>query len=257
MRRKAICMVVAIFILFLVHDAHAKRPLTVKVGEGDTVVSFIAGCAEVMPTGTTEWNSLGVNSVLVSGDQVRTQDKSRIEITLPDQSVLRFAENTRFRVIKMDVSTEMKKRNVNVDVILGRTWANVSKTLGVTSSFELSSENAVAGVRGTIYRMNVYEDKSALVRVYDGEVAVSGGGEIKGTDPLSKMYTQPHKIEGPKPVPGPRRVSMEEWTYIIRSMQQIRIRADGVAETPRSFSDAEDKNDWVDWNRTRDNIVKR
>jgi hypothetical protein len=98
----------------------------------------------------------------------------------------------------------------------------------------------------------VDHDQSALVRVYDGEVSVSGGTAAAGVQIPAPIYTKPHKVEGPKPVPGPRKVTMEEWTYIIKSMQQIRIGADGVAEAPRDFTEAEDRNDWVDWNKKLD-----
>jgi hypothetical protein len=124
--------------------------------------------------------------------------------------------------------------------------------LGIKRKFEVSSDNAVAGVRGTVYRMNVQEDKSALVRVYDGEVAVSGGSKPPdaGEQTLGK---KPTRIAGPKPIAGPQKITMEEWTVLLRSMQQISIRSDGVADKPREFTEQEDRDEWVDWNKQRDN----
>lgn len=255
MNKRTICTLILIFVVAIVGNALAKRPVTVTISKGDARVALIDGTAELMPAGETAWTPLEPNAMLKSGDQVRTGPHSRMELILPDSSRLRFADNTRFRIMNIDVSDEAEERNVKVHVVMGKAWANVSKTLGVKSNFELSSENAVAGVRGTVYRMNIYNDQSALVRVYDGKVAVSGGGEPQTEKGLpSPIYTTPQKVEGPKPIPGPRKVSMEEWVYIVSSMQQIRIGADGVAEKPRTFTEEEDKDSWVDWNKERDAV---
>ena len=252
MKVRIIYAVIFFLLFFALHDVSARKPATVTIQKGDARVTLIDGSAEIMIAGTNTWEALEVGDRLSDGDQIKTGPESRIELVLPDDSRLRFADNTRFKIKKLDVCPEEQKRDVKIDVVLGRTWANVSKSLGITSNFELSSENAVAGVRGTVYRMNVYDDKSALVRVYDGKVAVSGGETPKAAERQQQIYTKPHKIEGPKPIPGPVKVTMEEWVYIIKSMQQIRIRADGVAEEPRDFTEEEDKNDWVDWNKERD-----
>ncbi|HEU20716.1 MAG TPA: hypothetical protein ENO00_15275 [Deltaproteobacteria bacterium] len=255
MNKKTICALIVIFVIVVVGNGFAKRPVTVTVSKGDARVALIDGTAELMAAGETVWAPLEQNTMLKNGDQVKTGPLSRIELILPDSSRLRFADDTQFRIMNIDVSDETEERNIQVHVVLGKTWANVSKKLGVKSNFELSSENAVAGVRGTVYRMNVYDDQSALVRVYDGKVAVSGGGEYPAGKGLpSPIYTTPQKVEGPKPIPGPRKVSMEEWVYIVASMQQIRIGADGVAEEPRSFTEGEDRDSWVDWNKERDSV---
>lgn len=231
-------------------DGLAKRPVTVDIGGNEAKVSFLEGTAEAMKSGEQTWTALCAGDLVGPGGEIRTGPDSRMEILLKDGSILRFADKTRLKLAALAVDEDAGTREVKVDVLLGRTWANVSRTLGVQSGFEIASENAVAGARGTIYRMNVYEDQSALVRVYDGSVAVS-----RPPQPVAPPFAPvgpPTKVEGPKPVPGPTKVSMEEWVFIVKSMQQIRIGADGVAEEPREFTTAEDKNDWVDWNKERD-----
>ena len=245
---------VVFFILFgLSTEVTGKRPVTLRIAAGETEVTLIEGFAQVMRAKTKDWISLKIGDSLRDGDQVHTGINSRMELMLPDNSVLRFADNTRFQIVHIGVSEEHKKRNVKIDITLGRTWANVSKMLGVKSDIEISCENAVTGIRGTVYRMNVYEDKSALVRVYDGNVFV--GSRVGEKKEVPGEITHPYKIEGPRKVPGPRKVTVEEWTYIIRSMQQIRVRSDGWAEKPRTFTNEEDMNEWVDWNKKRDVAV--
>lgn len=223
-----------------------------KIGSGEAKVALLDGTASVVPKGEDEWHPLKVGGILKGGDLVHTGSKSKLEIVLHDNTLLRFADNTRFKILQIDCGEKSKITNVKIHLTLGRTWANVSRTLGVKTKFELSCENAVAGVRGTVYRMNVSDDKSVLVRVYDGGVYVTGRGKV--IEP-PKTIKAPHKIQGPTPVPGPEKVTLEEWTYIIKSMQQIRIRGDGTAEKPRDFTVEEDRNDWVDWNRSRDSLL--
>ena len=110
--------------------------------------------------------------MLKAGDQVSTGPDSKMELALPDGSLLRFAENTKFKVVGIDMDMSAGRRIAQVNVALGKTWAKVNKGLGVKPNIEVSCENAVAGVRGTVYRMNVEQDKSVLLRVYEGEVSV-------------------------------------------------------------------------------------
>lgn len=250
MRRTALIgMLMVTLCLMLPSAALAqKKPITVKVGKGEVRVLYTEGTVQVLLKGDRGLRALKVNDALRGGDEVNLGKKSRLELVMTDQSILRFADETRFKIMQ---APDAEVNDVKIHMAVGRTWANVSKAMGVKRKFEISCDNAVAGVRGTVYRMNVNEDKSALVRVYDGEVAVSGVS--KSMDMGEQVFgKKPTKIAGPKPVAGPHKITMEEWTVLLRSMQQISIRSDGTSDKPREFTEQEDRDDWVDWNKQRD-----
>lgn len=243
-------LMAAVFVAGPYTDADARDPVTIKVGKEGVKITILDGTAKALSPGQRDWQAVRLNDVVHGGDEVFTGAKSRMEIAMPDGSRMRFAEKTRFILQRMDPGDEKKGKNVRVHVVVGRTWANVMKATTGRSVFEISCNNAVAGVRGTIYRMNVNEDKSALVKVYDGTVEVSRWTGLPSKEPLSAG--PPKKVAGPTPVPGPKKVSMEEWTFILSSMQQISINADGTTEKPKNFDAQEDLDDWVLWNKSQD-----
>lgn len=215
------------------------------------VVTRLDGNASVFAKGAKKGTSLKKNDKIMKGQEVKVGEMSRIELKYPDGTVMRFAERS---VIKMDdISYDSKTQNkkVRVDLGGGKLWANVKKLVTADSKVEVKTVNAVAGVRGTVYRVNVDEDNSAMVKVYDGAVNVTGVPK-EGAKP-SGEFTAPVPVAGPQEVPPPyHEVSMEEWTVIVKSMQQITISPQGVASKPQDFTPQQDMDDWVKWNQERD-----
>jgi len=232
--------------------AEARRAAILAIGTGEATVSLLTGGAEVQEKAQGAWSGLKIKDRLEEGDRVRTGTGARMELLLPDNSRVRFSGDSEFNVVRMVGGGQATSRDVKVHVALGKAWSNVTQTLGVKGSFEMSCDRAVTGVRGTVYRMNVGKDRSALIRVYDGAVYVTGGGKALEKP---KPVGPPTKIDGPKPIPGPHKVTMEEWTVILKSMQQVRIGADGIPEKPREFTEAEDRDEWVEWNQARDREI--
>jgi len=256
MKRKQIILLgVAALVLgiCLAAEVAAYRPLTVGIaGSGKVQVQLLEGAAWVMAESKPPWRTVRQGDVLQVGDEVQTGPKARLECLLPDRSCVRFADNCRFILVRLDAEPA-KPRDIRVQMAVGRAWANVAKAIGAKGSFEIATRNAVAGVRGTVYHLNVHEDKSVLVRVYDGTVVVIGGSKQTEAPPL---VGPPQKVAGPKSIPGPQKVSMEEWTFIIKAMQQIYVRSDGTAEQPHDFTAQEDRDAWVEWNLMRDAALK-
>lgn len=248
MRGKNLSLLLFLFVLLWPWPADAIRATKVNIGGGEAIISYLDGAARIMPAGRDVAVTLKINDKLAAGAEVNTGVKTKLELILPDKSRLRFADNSRFKLVQMEAG-EAEPREITVHLAIGKAWANVSKAVGGNSNFALTCENAIAGVRGTVYRLDVSENKSALVRVYEGAVAVAGGGKMLEAP---KVVGPPQKIAGPQPIAGPKPVSMAEWNFIIKAMQQIVIRGDGTPEQPKTFTEQEDRDAWVEWNRARD-----
>lgn len=215
------------------------------------VVTRLNGNASVFTRGGKAGKPLKKNDKIMKGQEVKVGEKSRIELKYPDGTVMRFAERSTIKIDDITYDGKTQSKKVKVDLGGGKLWANVKKLVTADSKVEVKTVNAVAGVRGTVYRVNVDEDNSAMVKVYDGSVAVAGvpkeGAKAPG------QFTAPVPVAGPQEVPPPyHEVSMEEWTVIVKAMQQITISPQGVASKPQDFTPQEDMDDWVKWNQERD-----
>jgi hypothetical protein len=217
------------------------------------------GRAEVLSKGQTAWTLLTVGSVLSIDDEVRTGEKARIEIQLPDRSILRFDQQTAFKMKTIFFDAQEGSRDVKVEMGSGKTWANVRKVFGSKKTFEVASANAVAGVRDTIWRMNVGSDRSTLVRVYEGSVEVYNPFVRPDYKPEEGGFKAPQEVQGPKEVPRPyEEVSKEQWEQIVLTqMMQVVIPPTGKPGEPVAFSAEEDqREEWVRWNQERDKEIR-
>jgi len=225
------------------------------------VVTALDGEASLVGRNMHTVRKLAVGQSLSAGAMIKVGDRSRLEIKLPDGSFLRFDAASVFELKELSVDSKNRTRNISVDMVMGKIWATVSRLFSGKSRFDVSIKTTTAGVRGTVFRVNVNSDESALIKVYDGAVEVKGHAVATSHDRNGPLVpgrvSQPHPVAGPTPVQGPHPVSMEEWVYTLKAMQQIMIRPDGTATKPFSFSFLEDLNNWVEWNRARDKALGR
>lgn len=179
---------------------------------------------------------------------ITTGSNEKVELIINRESVIRLKENTCMTVEKFrDKGDEEKTR---LECGSGTIWTKVKKFKDKICRFELSLPTAIAGVHGTVYQVSVNPDDDSEVKVYSGEVAVSGKNE---------EHSQPdglREVSGPSEVAGPTEVSMESWVHIIRSMSKISISKDGEAGETVSFS-KDPENKWEKWNEQRDTRIAR
>ena len=207
-------------------------------------VTFVAGEATRSAAGKTE--KLAVGGAVFEGDVLETQKRTRLEVKLADQSVVRLGPSSKANVQVAAFGKTVEERKVSAKLLVGKVWANVAKAVGGEQRFEVQTENAVAGVRGTTFRVDAATDRSVVVRVYSGTVAVASG-------PLPRPEHQAAGKTERRQIAGPQQVSREQWERIVTSMMQVRVSSEGVPTEPETFALAAAGNDeWEEWNRSRD-----
>lgn len=228
-----------------------SKAATIQLDSGKALVTVLEGTATRVQKGSTEAQAVFQGDFLFEGDRVETGKDSRIELKLPDGSFIRYSESTTFELVSAAYDAPKKQRSINISMIIGKTWAKVARLFGRRGRFSVTTRTAVAGVRGTVYRLNVNQDDSVMIKVYWGEVVVKNREKAQAAA-QPEQFKEPTPVAGPHPIAGPHPVSMEEWTYIVKALQQINIRPDGTVEKPFRFDIKKDINDWVLWNQKRD-----
>ncbi len=106
----------------------------------------------------------------------------------------------------------------------GSLWTKVKKLLG-DAKYEVKTERAVAGVRGTIFRIDADAlVKSAkgrhatLVRVTEGVVRVNPSKSAAATMKTAKPPAAPKGER--KEVPGPKEITADEWEAKFLDLQK-------------------------------------
>jgi ferric-dicitrate binding protein FerR (iron transport regulator) len=226
-------------------------PFQSRAEEDAAIVTKLEGTAHVYVKNHKKGTVLHQGDRVRKGQEIKVGDRSRIELRFPDGTVMRFAERSKVKMDDLHYDTKTQEKNVRVDFGGGKLWARVKKLFTPDSKVEVKTVNAVAGVRGTVYRVNVDEDNSATVKVYDGTVYVAG--RQQGSAEAAAPTGAPVEVQGPHEVPPPyHQVTMEEWTVIVKSFQQVTISPQGVASKPEDFNPQQDMDDWVKWNQERD-----
>ena len=205
------------------------------------------------------WSRAKPNQPVFPGNIIRTQPKSRCEITLTGGGKVRIGENSELELNDADVKPMVK--NFNANLKKGNVWVSAKAAFGEKKNIAIRTPTAVAAIRGTKYRARAGDDESS-VKVYDGKVDVNqaknyieerkekikGFGQ-SGSGGAPKFTLGPvTEIKAPTQVSGPFEVTLEEWVTLAEGMQ-INIRSDGKYHM-FEFDKAKDGEDeFVKWNQ--------
>ena len=222
--------------------------------KGNAVASakatFVKGKAEVGASAEGPFKKLKRNKKVLAGSILKTYDNARVELRFKDGSILRVGPNSTLKLSGANLNSKSSEVQVNATLIGGKAWANVSKMVGTESSFEVKTHNAVAGVRGTVFRVDLDQDQATVVKVYNGAVAVSnspfftdkpaGKKSLSPIDPSRKQIAAPFQ-----------EISKKEWEQVVKRMMIVKVDSGGNMGQAMAFNEKQDKMqdpDWVNWN---------
>lgn len=217
--------------------------------------TFVKGDVTAGPAGA-EAKRVRRGTKLDAGSVVKTGEGARAELTFPDGSVVRIGPSSELKLEATTFDGKTKTVKVEAEVVGGKAWAKVATLVGDDAQFKVKTQNAVAGVRGTVFRVNVDKDEATVVKVYNGSVAVGGAPAFLGSNDDAACKENPIKCNR-KEIAAPfSEVDVKQFEHILGTMMQVRVGKGGVkAATPEPFTaeqDAADEPEWVRWNSERD-----
>jgi len=182
-------------------------------------VAALTGQATRAPVGGAE-APLAVGQAIELLDTVRVA-RGELEVRLNDGSLLLLAQGSELAVREADFEGQERKTFL-ARLRLGALWAKVTHAVaGSSAKFEVESEQAVAGVRGTVFEVQVVsaaDGPSTHVAVSEGKVAVSEAGR-EGAAPSGALLEAGQAAavdrnglqrEAPRPLPEGLRRFIEE-----------------------------------------------
>src|SRR5215468_996036 len=141
-------------------------------------VVSVQGTVESQRMGETQWQPAQLNDTYCPGDMIRVQERSRADVALMNQSVLRLNANT---IITLEGVKEERTSLVNLLKGAAHFFSRGPRSLEVRTPF------TVAGVRGTEFFISV-EAAQASLSIFEGTVlAANEAGSLTLTSGQSAV----------------------------------------------------------------------
>jgi len=136
---------------------------------GSAELTAITGQVEIQKKGEAQWAPAVIGAKLFEGDNIRAHGGASARMDLPDGSTIFVAENSRVVVGKLDFDQQNQAREALFHLAVGKVRAVVSQTAlrlvkARQSNFSISTQTAVAAVRGTDFEVT-YDEAKQVMRI--------------------------------------------------------------------------------------------
>jgi hypothetical protein len=160
-------------------------------GLAATLEVLTAG-VEVRRVDTVNWIAVAVESIIGTGDSIRTDDTGRARITyFGDGTDVVLEPNTEYRIdVFRGSDTEF---SIQAQVLVGQTIQRIGRLLSGGSSYDLVTPAMTLAARGTVFDVRVQDGGRSAILVREGEVVATDEAE---TAPVPSGFGIRADVEG-------------------------------------------------------------
>ncbi|MFW6389966.1 MAG: FecR family protein, partial [Halanaerobiales bacterium] len=160
-----ICCLVAIPFI-RVYSESSNNNITIKITKVEGTVERKIEETFLGLVDKTEWKQLAEDDKIKPGDQIRVGDNGSLELYYENDIYIKVDSNSEFVIGE---SGEVEKKSQSIKLKLGRIWAKAKGAWGDLTKFEVKTPTVVAGVRGTLFSVEV-DNKESILSVKEGIV---------------------------------------------------------------------------------------
>ncbi len=194
----------------------------------------VIGDVEVLARGETEWKPAEKGMGLDEGYSIRSGPDSKAIAVFAEKVIMAVEQNSDIGLEKLQKS---RRHGINFKMGLnkGQMWTDVGRLKTKRSKFYVETPQAVTGVRGTVFTVEVLPDNTTKVGVIKGSVDVRTRGMARTPTNIGEN-TMTEIAEGVAPA-QPAEISSEyvaQWGEYKSRFQRIRLKmaAGGLGELP-------------------------
>lgn len=181
------------------------------------------GTVEVLPKGETEWKPAEKGMALNEGYSIRSGPDSKAVAIFANQAIMAVEQESEVDLEKLQQS---RKSGINIQVSLndGQIWNDVGRLKSKRSKFYVETPQAVTGVRGTVFTVQVAPDETTKVAVVKGNVDVrTRGMMISPTNVGANTMTEVAENEAPTKPDAISEDFLAQWNEYKGTFRALRI----------------------------------
>ncbi len=177
-------------------------------------ISDVSGTISVIRKGEEDVQPLGERRLVQAGEQLSTGAEGQCTLNWIDGTRIRMEPSTELTVQKCQVYKGSKERAFRLDI--GKIWIRVLRVLSQQDKFLIDTPTATAGVRGTMFSVEVAANGSTEISVYEGQVTVAGD-----SDEVKVAANETARLRGSQAGPQVTSLSAQQQQSWQQQMQRL------------------------------------